>query len=94
MTDLAVYEEATGACAVCGEKDYTYWNTERMETVDGSLYWTPLPDNVWVVIRPHVAAFFKKDMIQNVLFVPPHSKPFCGAICATKYKETDDGDDV
>lgn len=71
--ELKIYEKAVGACTVCGEDS------------GGSMYWTPLPDDVWAVLRPHVAHLFSDaDHIQNILFIPPYSTPFCSAICSNK----------
>lgn len=72
---MEVYEAAIGNCVVCGTN------------VEGSLYWTPLPAEIWEIVRPHLAPMFPKDMVQNVLFIKPHSKPFCGPVCATKYHQ-------
>lgn len=73
---MEVFEKATGPCAVCGSD------------AEGSLYWTPLPDAIWQQVRPHLAPLFQdEDHIQNVLFITPHSKPFCGPGCATKYHQ-------
>ena len=73
---MEVYEKATGDCIVCG-KD-----------AEGSMYWTPLPDEIWKAVRPHLAPLFQdEDHIQNVLFIKPHSKPFCGPVCATQHHQ-------
>lgn len=78
---MQVFEAATGDCVVCGE------------SAEGSLYWTPLPTNVWNAVRPFLAPLFQdEDHIQNVMFIEGESEPFCGAVCSSQYhKEKNDG---
>lgn len=71
---MEVYEAAHGPCVVCGEESA------------GSLYWTPLPADIWNTVRPFLAPLFQdEDHITNTLFIPPHSKPFCGPKCVQEY---------
>lgn len=71
-----MHEEAVGDCVMCG-KDAA-----------GSKYWTALPDDIWVAIWPAVASMFKdEDRVQNVLFFPAFSKPFCTAKCGMGWHE-------
>ena len=47
-----------------------------------SLYWTPMLDETWAVVREFVAPLFEDaDHIQNVLFNADYNKPYCGASC-------------
>lgn len=52
----------------------------------GSLYWTPMLDETWTIVRGFVADLFAdKDHIQNVLFNADYNKPYCGALCVTQH---------
>lgn len=77
---MNIYETATGDCATCG-KD-----------ANGSLYWTPLPDEVWRAVRPLLAPLFQdEDHVQNVLFIPDYSKPFCSPKCSLDWYQEHGG---
>ena len=86
---MEVYDHAFGPCAVCGrkcEEVSQYWDPGSNSMKPGSLYWTPLPDPVWNTVRPFLAPLFSdEDHIQNVLYIPEHSKPFCSPACALAY---------
>jgi len=77
--ELEIYEEAIGDCIVCGV-DAT-----------GSLYWLPMSDAQWAVIRPYVEGMTPVSphsgvkLVLNTLFVPQLCKPFCGPLCVRKY---------
>lgn len=71
---MEVYKDAVGPCFVCGED------------TEGSQYWTPLPANIWNTVRPFLAPLFHDDFDRiTTLFIPAHSKPFCGALCVQEY---------
>ena len=75
---MEILESAKGDCVVCG-KD-----------AEGSVYWTPLPTAIWNAVRPYLAPLFSdRDHIQNVLFFPEHSDPFCGPTCAQRYNSNE-----
>lgn len=67
--ELEFHETAVGGCIVCGS-DST-----------GSLYWKGMTAVQWDIVRPLVTHLFKKNMVQNVLFIPQLCKPFCGPEC-------------
>jgi hypothetical protein len=72
---MNLYETATGDCVQCGG------------IAEGSKYWTPLPSSVWKAVRPHLLSIFGDENRIPNLFIPPYSKPFCGAGCSTKHYE-------
>jgi len=83
---MEVFEEAHGPCHVCGKTDYEYWHVSEHRWKPGSLYWTPVPPDIWNTVRPHLAPLFSdEDHIQNVLFITPHCKPLCSAACSLAY---------
>ena len=69
------YEHAVGPCIICGKES------------EGSLYWLPMSDAQWAVIRPVVTPLFQPHMVQNVLFFPGLCRPFCGPKCVSKHYE-------
>jgi hypothetical protein len=85
---MDVYNHAFGPCAVCSkdcEEVSEFWDPAEQKMMPGSLYWTPLPDSVWNTVRPFLAPHFPEGMVSNVLYIPPHSKPFCSAACSLSY---------
>lgn len=82
--ELELHENAVGDCVVCGE-DAT-----------GSVYWLGMTAVQWNVVRPYVEEMTPVSphsgvkLVMNMQFWPQLCKPFCGATCATKYKEESD----
>lgn len=77
--ELELHEDAVGDCVVCG--------------VDaaGSRYWLGMTATQWDIVRPLVAHLFEPHKVQNILFIPQLCKPLCGASCAVKRREENDG---
>lgn len=75
MTALEYREDAIGPCTVCGEES------------EGSFYWVGLTQKQRDILTPHVAHYFLPHLVQNPFFWPGIQKPFCGAICSSKYFE-------
>lgn len=82
---MDVYKVAHGDCTVCGQDIDSvsiYYDNEVEEFLPGSPYWTPMPDDVWAIIAPHVPS-----PTYRTLFYPDVNKPFCGPVCATKHHQ-------
>ena len=77
--DLTVDEVASGPCIVCGEES------------QGSVYWLPLLDSQWDVLRPFieeqtpVSPHSGVKLVMNMFFFPRISRPFCGPECVGEY---------
>ena len=76
---MKIWSAAKGECVVCGKDS------------EGSLYWTPPPKEIWKQVRPHIVAitpvspYSGVKLVQNVLFIEPHCKPFCSPACVGEY---------
>lgn len=84
MTDLSVYDAATGSCIMCGADS------------EGSLYWIGMDQEQWLIIRPHIVHMFPvspwsdERLVGKIFFIPPFDRPLCGAVCSLVYKEKED----
>lgn len=79
---------AVGPCIVCGKES------------KGSNYWIGMSNSNWQKLRSHFGKFVdlagpklpaKDRAMINIAFVPNLCKPLCGAECATKHEENNDG---
>ena len=76
---------AHGPCIQCGKES------------EGSFYLLPMDDEVWAILRPSVedmtpvSPWSGVKLVTNTLFWEGICKPLCGAACATKHKEENDG---